>query len=113
MKIIERIYEYIEYKGFKVAEFERRNALSNGYLRKMKERNADVGEGTIVSILENCPDISVSWLILGEGNMLRSNEEICSNKTCGITYMADKISALAEEIGHLKTQIQQLTQPAG
>ena len=72
MKIIDRIFEYIKYKGVTVAEFERKNSLSNGYLRKMKQRNADIGETIIVTILENCPDLSVLWFVLGSGSMLKS-----------------------------------------
>ena len=72
MKIIDRIFEYIKYKGVTVAEFERKNSLSNGYLRKMKQRNADIGETIIVTILENCPDLSVLWFVLGSGSMLKT-----------------------------------------
>ena len=73
MKIIERIFEYIKYKGVTIADFERKNSLSNGYLRKMKQRNADIGETIIVNLLENCPDISLRWFVLGEGSMLRAD----------------------------------------
>lgn len=72
MKIIERVFEYIKYKGVTVADFERKNSLSNGYLRKMKQRNADIGETIMISILENCPEISLDWFVLGNGSMLKT-----------------------------------------
>ena len=66
MKIIDRIYLYIEYQKITISDFEKKNALSNGYLGKMKGRNASVGEDVIVKILENCPELSIEWLILGK-----------------------------------------------
>ena len=72
MKAIERIYKYIDIKGLKIAEFERKNSLSNGYLKKMLQRKADIGESILNSILENSPDISAEWLLTGNGSMLKS-----------------------------------------
>ncbi len=122
MKIIERIFEYIKYKGVTIADFERTNTLSNGYLRKMKQRNADIGETIILNILENSPDISLSWFILGEGSMLKDNQppttvqppsDILSNDL--IKPLSDRIEAQAIEIDHLKTELKlcQGASPAG
>ena len=115
MKIIERIFEYIKYKGVTIVDFERKNALSNGYLRKMKQRNADIGETIIVNILDNCPDISLRWFVLGEGSMLKDNQppttvqppsDIPSNDL--IKPLLDRIEAQAIEIDHLKTEVENL-----
>ena len=75
MRAIDRIYKYIEYKEVSIAEFERLNSISNGYLSKMKRRSAGVGEDIMNSILENCPDLSAEWLLTGNGEMLRSEEK--------------------------------------
>jgi hypothetical protein len=105
MKIIDRIFEYINYKGVKIAEFERQNALSNGYLRKMKQRSADIGETIIVSILENCPDISVEWFILGSGSMLKANNMVetpLESDNTTIKILLKHIEEQAIEIDHLR-----------
>ncbi len=75
MRAIDRIYKYIDNKGYSVAEFERLSSISNGYLSKMKRRSAGVGEDILNSILENCPDLSPEWLLTGNGEMLRSEEK--------------------------------------
>ncbi len=72
MKVIERIYQYIDFKGISRADFERKNLISNGYLAKMHRRKADVGEGIMTQILENSPDLSPGWLLTGEGSMLKT-----------------------------------------
>ncbi len=73
MKAISRILNYIDYKGVSVSQFEKDTNLSNGYIGKMEKRNADIGEGVFIKILENCPDLSEKWLLIGEGNMLKKD----------------------------------------
>lgn len=74
MKIISRIFEYIEYKNLKPSDAERIMGFSNGYLAKQKKREGDLGETMILRVLENCPDISLEWLMTGSGEMIkRSN----------------------------------------
>lgn len=69
MKIIQRLYQYINEKGVRPAEFERMIGVSNGYISKMYARLSDVGEGVLLQIIENCPDLNPMWLILGRGEM--------------------------------------------
>lgn len=73
MKIIDRIYKYLDYKGIKAAPFEKQIGLSNGYLGKQKRRKADLGESIIIKIIDNCPDLDLTWLISGKGQMIKPN----------------------------------------
>lgn len=75
MKAINRLYQYIEYKGFKPTNFEREIGLSSGYLSKQKGRSADIGETIVIKINENCPELNLLWLLTGEGEMLKKNIE--------------------------------------
>jgi len=70
MKIIQRVFQYIDFKGINKSELERKCGVSNGYFAKMKARNADIGESIIFKILENCPDVSPDWLVFNKGDML-------------------------------------------
>lgn len=75
MKAIKRIYQYIDSKGIKAVPFEKKIGLSNGYLGKQLSRNADLGEGILMRVIENCPDINPEWLLTGNGEMLKNEEE--------------------------------------
>ena len=61
MKAIERLYQYIEFKGYKPTNFEHKIGLSSGYLSVQKKRNADMGETIVNKINDYCQDIS-NWM---------------------------------------------------
>ena len=74
MKAIERLIQYIDYKGFSNRSFEIQIGLSNGYIGTQSKRNADLGESILNKILDNCLDINPIWLISGKGDMLKNTE---------------------------------------
>lgn len=75
MKAINRVIQYIDSKGINNSSFEKKCGLSNGYLGTQLKRNADLGEGVLNKILDNCLDISPEWLLTGRGEMLKSEHE--------------------------------------
>ena len=72
MKAINRVIQYIDNKGINNSLFEKKCGLSNGYLGTQLRRNADLGEGVLNKILDNCLDVSPEWLLTGKGEMLKS-----------------------------------------
>ena len=74
MKAIDRLYLYLEYKGIKPSNFEKQVGFSSGYLSKQKSRNADMGEGALNVVLDNCPDLNDKWFIRGKGEMLLGDQ---------------------------------------
>jgi hypothetical protein len=72
MKIIERFFKYLDFKGVKPTRFEKDFGLSNGYLALQLKRNGSLGEDTIINIINNCLDINMEWLLTGQGSMLKS-----------------------------------------
>ena len=72
MKAINRVIHYIDNKGINNSSFEKMCGLSNGYLGTQLKRNADLGEGILNKILDNCLDVSPEWLLTGRGEMLKS-----------------------------------------
>jgi hypothetical protein len=72
MNTIERIFKFIEYKGISTNEFSKKTGVSNGYFAKQKASNANIGSQIIEKIVNNYPEISIDWLIMGQGEMLRT-----------------------------------------
>jgi len=121
MKAIERIYQYIDYKGIKPLPFEKKIGLSNGYLGKQIKRNADLGEGIILRIIENCPDINPLWLLTGEGEMLKGPEQAARTEkppppaqdprdTYIIELQKKQIAFLEQEINAYKSRLKECEQ---
>lgn len=75
MKVIERLYAYMEFKGLQARSFEVENSLSDGYLRKTRQKDSDISEGIICTILKNHPDLNIEWLLLGKGRMINDDAE--------------------------------------
>jgi hypothetical protein len=72
MKAIERLYEYLKNKGIRPTNFEREIGLSSGYLSVQRKRKADMGESILTKVSDNCQDLSMEWLLTGEGSMLKT-----------------------------------------
>ena len=72
LAIKERLLSFVKSLNITKAEFERRTNLSNGYLRNFK---GNLGADKLEGILNEFPMLSRSWLLAGEGEMLRSAEK--------------------------------------
>ena len=92
MKAIQRLKQYIDYKGFNNSFFEKENDLSNGYIATQLKRNADLGEGILNKILDNCLDINPEWLLTGKGEMLKGNVGYEIDKNFNNSKAAEPVS---------------------
>lgn len=70
--ILERIKAYIDYKGIKVAPFEKSIGMSNASFGKSLKNNGSIGTDKLENILSVYSDINPTWLLTGEGSMLKS-----------------------------------------
>lgn len=113
MKAIERLYKYIEFKGFKPTNFEKKAGLSSGYLSIQKKRNADIGETALNKINDYCRDLNLEWLLTGNGKMIKESEPkysledkkqekcpICQEKDTLITQLKSEISRLEKTLDY-------------
>lgn len=71
MEIKDRIYQLIAVLKLKPATFEKALGLSNSYLRNVKNVAAD----TCRKIVETFPNVSLQWLICGEGDMFNNSSQ--------------------------------------
>lgn len=76
MTFKDRINELISWLKISRAEFERRAKLSNGYTRNL---GGVPGAEKLENILRAFPEVSRSWLLTGEGEMLKNSTELEEN----------------------------------
>lgn len=63
------LLKYMELRGIKKPEFYKKTGLSNGFL----DKNENISSNNVEIIISNYADISVEWLITGEGEMLKQD----------------------------------------
>lgn len=118
--IKDRILGIIEANGMTQYRFETLCGLSSGYIKSIGE---DVGSTKLAKILSKFPNISPDWLILGEGEMLRKDDN-CNYQTAhgvdisqtminerpDIATLIEQLRAKDEQIRHLQNQAASLTE---
>lgn len=121
MDILDRIRLIIENERLTIASFERKIGVSNATIGKAIERNKGVSSDVLQKILETFLMINPDWLLLGKGEMLRSEgrenmhtalekEKILKN------FIAEKdrrIEELTRENEHLRLENEALKSPSG
>ena len=118
--IKDRILGIIEANGMTQYRFETLCGLSSGYIKSIGE---DVGSTKLAKILSKFPNISPDWLLLGEGEMLRKDDN-CNYQTAhgvdisqtminqppNIAALIEQLRAKDEQIRHLQNQAASLTE---
>lgn len=70
MRLIERLYQYIEHKQLSFYAFERECGMANGYLKKQSKGKGTVGSDMLEKIHQKHTDLNLVWLLTGKGSML-------------------------------------------
>lgn len=71
----ERIRQIIDYHGISISAFERKIECKEGVIQKFLQRNTDLNTKNITNIALFFPNLSATWLLTGEGNMLKLDEK--------------------------------------
>jgi hypothetical protein len=70
---INRIKQYLDYKGIRVGAFEKVVGMSNGSFASQLKHNKTIGVDKLENILKKYTDIDIEWLLTGEGDMIKLN----------------------------------------
>lgn len=90
--ILERLKQYMDYKGITVAAFERSIGMANASFGKSLKKGGAIGTDKLENILSTYPDISPPWLLRGVGDMLLSDPEHPEKQSpAAPTYLLDMI----------------------
>lgn len=69
-KMNERLKQFLEFQGLSVRQFELMIGSSDGKIAKFMTTNSSLKSDTLSSIMEKFPQLSIKWLLTGEGEML-------------------------------------------
>lgn len=75
MGITNRIKQFIDYQGISMRMFCESIGMANGAFAKVKS----IGSETLLKIYSAYPNISLEWLITGEGTMFKTKQNVASN----------------------------------
>lgn len=70
MNIIERIKEYLDFKGISKYRFYQDTGFSNGFL----DKNSNIGSDKCERIIYQYSDVNPEWLLTGCGSMIRIDQ---------------------------------------
>lgn len=82
--ILSRIKEIADNESITISALERTIGASKGVLSRALNNNTDIQAKWIESIVENYPQYSISWLITGEGEMLKGDTLAACSVPSGI-----------------------------
>lgn len=107
-----RIKQVIDFQGISIRQFEISIGASNGYYGSMKD---EMNSKYLRNISSVYPNISIEWLVTGEGSMLKSgavnNTQITQTANGNNNNQTQTVnSTLAGEVQELTRQIQELQQ---
>jgi len=104
MGVKERLRAFLDYKNLGQSKFERKVGLSNGFVNNIGK---SIRGDSLFKISMAYPELSKSWLMLGEGKMFTSDNETLMKdlKTLSIT---SSLTECKKEIQQLKEKIQNL-----
>lgn len=105
MRKIDRLSKYIEFKGLNDSIVTKECSLSQGLLGQARKGKCDLGDKAIDKILKIYQDLNKVWLLTGEGEMLKSDEQF-SNPLVGKTAdLLDKLVASMEATIETQKQV--------
>ena len=71
-KMNDRLRKFLDSKGISVRQFEQMIGSSDGKIAKFMATNSSLKSDTLSKIMEVFPQLSIEWLITGEGEMLKT-----------------------------------------
>lgn len=98
----QRLIKFIKYKGLSQAKFEKAIGASNGFVNNISK---SIGAEKAQSILGVYPELNMGWVLTGEGEMLKTENEEPKTE---VLHLQELIKTQAETISSQKLLIETL-----
>ena len=110
MTVPERFYQFMHHKQLKARTVEKECGLSNGYLGKQRKNKGSFGGNILHKIEKRFPDLNMTWLLSGEGEMLNTKyREVGLQMFASVEEESASYGSIQQEVIHLlKRQVQQM-----
>ncbi len=114
MNTLQRIKQYIDYKGISNKKFEEKIGYSNGAFASQLKNKRTIGSDKIENILNIFNELNPTWLLTGKGSMLLNNKKENIAAELAAVYKVTppvqekeppQVSSLQYEIQSLKERI--------
>ena len=105
-----RIKQFCEAEGITVSSFEKSIGASNGYVNSISR---SVGIDKLNRILEKYPYLNIEWLLTGNGDMRKQQEQHEVSNTIDIHQLINTIAEQAKEIGRLEQALEDAKRKKG
>lgn len=70
MKTIERLEQFINFRGLSLYAFDSSIGVGNGYMGKQIKKKGSIGSDILELIFSQYPELNPTWLLTGNGSML-------------------------------------------
>lgn len=83
-----RLLAFLDYIEMPISRFEKRCSMGNGYVKKSVMKG--IGQEKLNNIRAEFPELSIEWLLHGEGQMLNQQADNIAHTNSGtLTQIAD------------------------
>lgn len=113
LELSNRIKLFVEHTKMSVRKFAAECGLKQPTLDKHIRGTADPNVVTLIGIAKRFPELSLDWLLLGEGNMLKGKSDIETledKNTERLIKLVDTIATLQDTINQKNDAIASLTE---
>lgn len=109
MDIKSRITEFVKHKNITISKFETSCGITRGYFYNVK---SSIGSDKLNDISNTFPELNISWLVTGKGNMLnneiKQTEDLLPTLSSRENEMSEIILGLSRTIQIQQKQITDL-----
>ncbi len=107
MRLIDRIHQYLEFKGITAYKFEHDCTIANGYLKKQAKGKGSVGSDILEKIHKKYADLNLVWLLTGKGLMTvpLGGKALEEDEGPYLTFKDEMIALLRRQVAVLEASI--------